>query len=203
MDLKSDAVEITAFDTISRLYLDKVGGMDVNETSVSDGGTVEGLKKDKSYLCEFYTGTFYQDFKLKANIHAFGSLERFVCHDYTFLHANCIRIEIPEWFKSGYYYVQGCGLFRYVSDKDLSTYNKKAYDENIDWNDPIKQYDEYGVCIFDPSVDMESEEIDESSDKGMDESEIVATEAVEETDEEQEEGGADDESDTDDSLDHN
>lgn len=199
VDMKSDAAEITQFDTISRLFLDKVGGMEVTDESVSDGGTVLGLEKDKYYICEFYTGTFYQDFKLKAGIHSFGKLERFVCHDYEFLHANCIKIEIPEWFKSGYYFVQGVGLFRYVSDEDLKEYNGLAYDENIDWNDPIKQYDEYGVCIFDPSLDIGTKDIESISDPGLDESEIVIGASPEE--EETEEGSEIDESDESDPLD--
>ncbi len=199
VDMKSDAAEVTQFDTISRLYLDKVGGMEVKEESVSDGGTVLGLEKDKYYICEFYTGTFYQDFKLKAGIHSFGKLERFVCHDYEFLHANCIKIEIPEWFKSGYYFVQGVGLFRYVSDEDLKVYNGLAYDESIDWNDPIKQYDEYGVCIFDPSLDIGTKDIESISDPGLDESEIVIGASPEE--EETEEGSEIDESDESNPLD--
>lgn len=192
VDMKSEAAQVTEFDTIARLYLDKVGGMEVNEDTVSDGGTVMNLEKDKSYICEFYTGTFYQDFKLKANIHSFGKLERFVCHDYEFLHANCIKIEIPEWFKSGYYFVQGVGLFRYVTDEDLLAYNGKAYDPGINWNDPIKQYDEYGVCIFDPSLDIDYEDIEENSDPGLDESEIVIGASPEE--EEETEGSEIDES---------
>ena len=194
VDLKSEAVQITEFDTIAKLYLDKVGSMEVNEDSVSDGGTVLGLSKDKAYTCEFYTGTFYQDFKLKANIHSFGSLERFVCHDYEFLHANCIKIEIPEWFKSGYYFVQGVGLFRYVSDEDMGSYNGLAYDSSINWNDPIKQYDEYGVCIFDPSLDINTRDIESSSDAGLDESEIVIGESPKE--EERSETDESDESNT-------
>lgn len=176
VDMKSEAAQVTQFDTIDRLFLDKVGGMEVNEETVSEGGTVLGLAKDESYICEFYTGTFYQDFKLAANIHSFGKLERFVCYDYEFLHANCIRIEIPEWFKSGYYFVQGVGLFRYVADEDLEAYNGLPYDPDIDWNDPIKQYDEYGVCIFDPSLNIgtgEAEDVESMSDPGMEETEIV------------------------------
>jgi len=78
VDMKSEAAQVTQFDTIDRLFLDKVGGMEVNEETVSAGGTVLGLTKDESYICEFYTGTFYQDFKLTADIRSFGKMERFV-----------------------------------------------------------------------------------------------------------------------------
>lgn len=168
VDMNSDAADLIQFETISRLYLDKVDGKRVNKDSVSKGGTVLGLTKGNKYICEFYTGTFYQDFELTANIHSFGSMEQFTSYDYEFLHSNCIAISIPEYFKSGYYYVNGVGLFRYVTDADLKKYNGKAYDAGIDWNDPIVIYDENGFVIYDPSdPDWTREEaVDESSDAG-------------------------------------
>ena len=184
--LESDASDLTEFNTITRLYLDKVGGTLVRNENVSDGGTVLNLEKGKAYICEFYTGTFYQDFKLKANVRCFGSLERFICYDYEFLHANCIRIEIPDWFKSGYYFVEGVGLFRYVTDEDLRVYNGLTYDESIEWNDPIKQYDEYGVCIYNPSLEIGYSD-DNSTLDSEDESEITIGNIKEETKEETDE----------------
>ncbi len=182
----SDARDLTTFNTITRLYIDKVGGTLVRKINVSAGGTVLNLEKDKDYICEFYTGTFYQDFKLQANVRCFGSLERFICYDYEFLHANCIRIEIPDWFKSGYYFVEGVGLFRYVAYEDLSAYNGLTYDESIEWNDPIKQYDEYGVCIYDPSLEIGYSE-NGSTLESEDESEITIGNIKEETKEETDE----------------
>ncbi len=172
IDPKSEAAKVTELETLPRLYLDKVGGMSVSDNSITDGGTVKYLEKDKSYICEFYTGTFYQDYLIKADVRSFGSIERFVCHDYEFLHANCIKIGIPDWFKSGYYYVQGVGLIRYVEEKDLKAYSGKPYDTAIDWNEPIKEYDEYGVCIYDPSLSIDRR-IDETSDAGVPETELV------------------------------
>lgn len=151
IDMNSDASQLSDLAAIERLYLDKVGDTKVREDNVSDGGTVLGLKKDKSYVCEFYTGTYYQDFKLTANIHMFSSLERFTSYEYEFMHSNFIVISIPDYFKSGYYFVNGVGLFRYVAEEDEGIYNGEAYDEAIDWNDPIVVYNENGEVIEDPS----------------------------------------------------
>ena len=74
LDMNSDASQLSSLAAIEKLYLDKVGNTKVRENNVSDGGTVLGLTKDKRYVCEFYTGTYYQDFKLTANIHTFSSL---------------------------------------------------------------------------------------------------------------------------------
>lgn len=133
----SDAAAITNFDDVDKLFLDKVGDMKINDSTVSTGGTITGLKKGKSYKCEFYTGSYYQDFKLTANVRAFGYLEDFTTYDYEFLHSSCIKIDLPDYFKTGYYYVNNLGMFRYVSNKDKKTYNNKTYDTAIDWNDPI------------------------------------------------------------------
>jgi len=186
IDLESDAVELSEFTTITRLYLDKVGDVKVRKDSVSDGGTVLGLEKGKGYVCEFYTGTFYQDFYLKANIHTFCSMERFISYDFTFLHSNCISITFPEYLKSGYYVVNGVGLVRYVADSDLETFKSGNLDA-IDWNDPIILYDEFGCVIYDPTIETEeAEEILEESRKpeGDELSEEVPQEDVAEEGEE-------------------
>lgn len=170
VDMNSDAAQVSELEPITKLYLDQVGNIKVDEETVSDGGSVLGLTKDKSYICEFYTGTFYQDFKLTANIHSFSSLERFTSYDYEFMHSNFIVISIPEYFKSGYYFVNGVGLFRYIVEADESIYNGEAYDENIDWNDPIIVYNENGEMIenpSDPEFVAPSSEL-EQSDPGID-----------------------------------
>lgn len=166
IDMKSDAAQLSNIELISKLYIDKVGPIKVEEKTVSAGGTVLGLEKDKSYVCEFYTGTYYQDYALKANIHSFGSMERFVSYDYEFMHSNFIVIHIPEYFKSGYYFVNGVGLFRYVSDKDASKYSGEAYDAGIDWNDPMIIYNDDGTVKYDPSNPDSQKTIDDSSDSG-------------------------------------
>lgn len=169
IDPKSDAMQVAELEPVTKLYLDKVGKVKVREDTVSDGGTVLGLTKDKAYICEFYTGTYYQDFKMTANIHSFSSMERFVSYDYEFMHSNFIVIEIPEYFKSGYYFVNGVGLFRYVSEGDAAKYNKEAYDPGIEWNEPIILYDKDGIKIYDPSDPdfNKEEEEDNLSDPGI------------------------------------
>lgn len=170
VDMNSDAAQVSELEPITKLYLDKIGKTRVEKDNVSDGGSVLGLTKDKSYVCEFYTGTYYQDFQMTANIHSFSSLERFTSYEYEFMHSNFIVISIPEYFKSGYYFVNGVGLFRYVSDADVGSYNGKAYDENIDWNDPIIIYNENGEMIENPSdPDFVAPTILDYSDPGIDE----------------------------------
>lgn len=160
----SDANQLNEnFSAVSNLFLDKIGGTKIREDNVSDGGTANNLVKNKEYICEWYTGTIYQDFKMTANVHTLGLMESFTTYDYEFLHSNCIEIHIPNWFKTGYYYVDGIGMFRYVSKNDEALYNGKEYDENINWNDPIILYDENDNLIYNPSTGVDKRNVDEDN----------------------------------------
>ena len=158
----SDANQLNEnFSAVSNLFLDKIGGTKIREDNVSDDGTVNNLVKNKEYICEWYTGTIYQDFEMTANVHTLGLMESFTTYDYEFLHSNCIEIPIPNWFKTGYYYVDGIGMFRYVSKNDEALYN--GYDENINWNDPIILYDENDNLIYNPSTGVDKRNVDEDN----------------------------------------
>lgn len=161
---RSDASQINQFVNVSNIFIDKIGGVSVRDSIISDGGTIYGLEKDNVYVCEWYTGTFYQDFEMTADIHSFCSFESFKTYNYNFLHSNCISIEIPNWFKSGYYYVNELGFFRYVSDADRNQYNGQAYDGNIEWNDPIILYNDLGQILYDPSNNIDKRYVDDNSD---------------------------------------
>lgn len=151
----SDCVELNQFSGYGDLFLDKVGGVSLRKNSISAGGTVINLDKDDLYLCEFYTGTFFQDFELTANIHSFCAFESYTTYDFDFLHSNVIEIKIPEWFKSGYYHINNLGFFRFLSSSDTNIYSGEPYDNNINWNDPIILYDEYNKIIYDPSQNID------------------------------------------------
>lgn len=160
---KSDSAELNEYKDIKNLFLDKVGNIAVRKSLVSDGGTVMNLEKNASYVCEWYTGTFYQDYEMVANIHPFCALETFTTHEYDFLHSSCISITIPEWFKSGYYYVNGLGLFRYVTNADARTYNGEPYDSSVEWNERIIIKNERGETLYDPSRNYKNTVYSEST----------------------------------------
>ena len=144
VDMTSDVKDITDLKNTDRLYVGKVGDINVSPDTVTNGGVIEGLEKDKSYVATFYAGTNYQDYYVKANRHVFTSLETVKSYAYELLHSNCIKITIPEYFKSGYYLVNGIGFIRYIADSDID----KA---EINYNEPMLIYDEMGFLIFNPS----------------------------------------------------
>ena len=64
--------------------------------------------------------------------------EFFLWKDYRFLHSNIIEIGIPDYIKSGYYLINGAGLFRYVAKGDTLESTTE---------EPIILYDEDGNMV--------------------------------------------------------
>lgn len=163
---ESDLKDVGSFKSFKgyRIYLDKVGSKDVRYGLMSPGGTILGLDKDQNYLCKWYKGTYVSDFSLVANQRTFGSLESFITYDWNFISTedslsdihSCIAITIPSYFKSGYYYIADTGLFRYVAMEDISKYNGSVYDPNLNWNDPIILYDEFGMVLYNPFENIDN-----------------------------------------------
>lgn len=173
---KSDASVLSKYASTS-IFLNKLGDVEVRENNVSDCGVIANLEKNATYVCEWYTGTYYQDYEMTANIHPFVAFETFKTYDYEFLHSNCISITIPSWFTTGYYYVQDLGLFRYVSEEDAAAYDGEPYDASIDWNQTVIEYDENGKVIYDPTSEYNDTSTSTITDSDSDRDDIEDDEA--------------------------
>lgn len=86
--------------------------------NLTRSGTIKGLKADSLYEFIVYDGTFKNKFKLKADVIIMGSMETQNLIDYDFETKDVIHINIPENYHSGYYMINGLGLFRYVTNAD-------------------------------------------------------------------------------------
>lgn len=61
---------------------------------------------------------------------------------YAFIGANIIKITLPDYLKSGYYNINGAGIFRYIAEGD-------TYDSSTNFNEPIIEVDDNGnVRLF-------------------------------------------------------
>ena len=174
--IKSDASKINKLSDVNALHLDKIGGKPVRDNNVSPMGTIIGLNKNTQYMCEWYTGSYIKEIKMTSNVHIFGIMESFSTYNYEFEHSGFIVIKIPNWFKTGYYFIDGYGFFRYVKNKDKELYNGEAYDPYINWNDPIIIKDDEGHVLYNPITgeDRRNDNIDDSNnnikgDSGWDE----------------------------------
>lgn len=122
--------------TNKTVTLDTIGGVDVrapkdedsNETFLSEHGTILGLEKDGSYEVSIYDGTVEHKYNFTANVKALGSFEVEENYDYDFESQYLINIPIPETFNTGYYMINGAGIFRYVKGS--------SFDESTNFNIP-------------------------------------------------------------------
>lgn len=109
-------------------------GEDIEENHVTRCGTIKGLTKDNNYKAEIYEGTLRNEYVFKANVKILGSMEVVETTDYIFESMTIINIKIPEYFNTGYYMINGSGIFRYVNDVE--------YSENTNFNIPNEVLDD-------------------------------------------------------------
>lgn len=153
-------------DENSIIVIDKVGDIPVRATSlisvddnnnglgISACGTLTGLQQDMSYSFDTYAGTIYYRYVFKADVRTLGQIESKTSVAYEYeggvgKNGKLINIEIPYWFKSGYYMINGVGMFRYIRSEDYTTpaeglnvINPEA-DLNVPNSDPGKAEDYY------------------------------------------------------------
>ena len=79
-----------------------------------------------------YEGTVYHKEKFRADVHVFGSMEVTDTTDYAFeKNSNVINIQIPDFFNTGYYCINGQGLFRYIASGEYYSDSTQFNIENI------------------------------------------------------------------------
>lgn len=131
--------------TGDELTIDKVGGTAVTEENISSGGTVTGLKQGQSYSMDIYSGTDFIGMEAVADTHMFTSFEKFTFTDYTMNQDGYMMLTMPDVLRSGYYYINGVGMFRYSATKKAEGLN------SIGFNTPYYLgEDENGNIITNP-----------------------------------------------------
>jgi len=118
---------LTYVKTDTELIADKISGTTITDAMVSPSGVILGLTKDKSYTLDLYQGTTYIGHTIKCDTRALQGFEVYTTQDYTMTHDGYMVINIPDNFHSGYYYVQGSGLFKYIAGAKGSE-NQQKYD---------------------------------------------------------------------------
>lgn len=137
-------------DVAEEAIIAEIGGQKIDSSFISDAGTILKMKKDEAYDSVIYGGTKRYTCTLKADTRIFSSMEGFQTVDSTLLKKNVAIIELPEYMKTGYYLIEGAGIFRYVAEGD-------SYDKNTVFDDPIILKDEDGNIIYDPTQLEETE----------------------------------------------
>jgi len=127
------------------LLVDKIGGVPIDNTLVTDG-LINACKKSKTYDLELYTGTEFVHYDTTANIHAFKSYELFASIEYNTLQEFLYEIEVPEYLPTGYYHVDGQGFIRICREPQYSettNYNEQILFPEVDtdaWDYDPEEY---------------------------------------------------------------
>lgn len=121
----SDMTAIKSLDG-QTVTFETLGGSEIRSANVTSSGTIRGLKKGKQYKAEIYTGTEVNDFTFTADSRAMCSYQVYNSTDYKYMSSKIIEVSIPSFFNSGYYSIDGSGLFRYVKGT--------SYDDNTDFS---------------------------------------------------------------------
>lgn len=149
----SDASQLTNAGDYQAV-IESIGNAKLRSGNISEAGTIIGLEKDKTYSTDVYIGTILKNYKIKADVRALMSEEAYNIKDFDYMQSKIISITLPSWLNSGYYLVNGYGLFRYSS-------TGKEWDENTDVNVPnvpIAQSDDHQT---DTKQTLESDDIKE------------------------------------------
>lgn len=95
--------------------LDKINGATLNGSNLRDGGIVAGLTKDAVANCDIYVGTTLVSVSATADMRAFTSFELYTTDLYSNSPDGYAIIDIPDYLKSGYYYINNAGLVKYYN----------------------------------------------------------------------------------------
>ena len=112
----------------SQIIIDNIGGAQLRSGNISRGGVIIGLEKDKLYSTDVYQGSKLTNYVLKADTRMLTSMEVYSITNYSFLRSKILKINIPDYFNSGYYMINDQGIFRYVKGT--------SYTDKTDFNVP-------------------------------------------------------------------
>lgn len=110
-----------------------------------DSGILINMQQGETYTLSFYSGTYYHEMDVVADTQMFQSYELYSYSvDYISDTPNGYRcFNTPSVLKSGYYAIDGWGLFRYVD------YEKGGGNvENTDYNEPYYDSDADKLANF-------------------------------------------------------
>ena len=112
------------------IMIESINGQNVSADMLNKAGVFVGFEENKDYKVTFWAGTYYGTTTVTADTHFFQSFEAYTLEDHQITKNGYIAIRLPEDLKTGYYMIEGDGLFRY-SEKE------KGVDlASLDYNEP-------------------------------------------------------------------
>lgn len=123
VDYSMDAIKNSNFyDTLKEYSSYSIRIISINEEPAKDkfdpiSGIITGLENNKTYMVEMYVGTEYKTVNITADVHLYQSYEMYYVESSIDTKNGYVAIELPDGINSGYYNVNGAGLFKYYNTK--------------------------------------------------------------------------------------
>ncbi|MBP3783879.1 MAG: hypothetical protein J6I68_11590 [Butyrivibrio sp.] len=120
------------------LQLVSINNQPVSESMINDTGIFDCLEENGIYTLEYYSGTKLSSSQLQADMFALQEFEYYEINEADNTANGYFALSLPEDAKSGYYYIEGAGMFKYIADK------KGTNELDISMNEPYYS-DEYSA----------------------------------------------------------
>lgn len=127
----SSAQKTFGYSSVDDIRLVSINGAAIKDLVDPSSGIILNLEKAKSYNVEFYVGTYYYMQEIPADTHFLQAYEYYY-YDSTNVQdtkLSYLSFETPETLKSGWYDVEGAGVFLYYA------YDKGSVPEDVSLNE--------------------------------------------------------------------
>ena len=109
-----------------------IEGNEFSSKTVSSLGFLKGLEKDATYNINLYKGTEFKTIKTKADSHAFIRDREYSLKNYVEMQDMYFVITLPKNMTSGYWIIDGYGMFFLEDDVELTGTPLEEITEEID-----------------------------------------------------------------------
>lgn len=106
-----------------------INGVPVTPECLNRAGMITGLEENGSYEIAFYAGSYYGTTTIQADRHFFSSFEVYEIPTSEYTKNGYLSLNMPSECPSGYYFIQGSGLFKYYNTEKGNT------PEDVDMNE--------------------------------------------------------------------
>lgn len=93
----------------------EVNGKPIDPNMINDGGVFSGLSQGDSFEIGYYAGTFYETALMEADYYFLQSYETTSIDKVSSTKNGYLALTLPTDAKSGYYQIDGSGLFKYYA----------------------------------------------------------------------------------------
>lgn len=148
-NIQSQIVEnCSAYDILYNAPSKQIRLATINDEPVTDdmldsSGTIKRLDQNGTYDIGFYSGTKYMTATMSADVHFYQSYEISQIEKAGTTKNGYLAIPMPEDAKSGYYMMNGSGLYRYYAF-EKNTENV----ETVDMNEPFYETEEEKIAAY-------------------------------------------------------